>query len=80
MDARRGVGPGRPVPILGLYHRVDALPRAKRGELQGRCQRKTDSAHWRIPPSLHSGALNGLGGGPDTLPVPVFNSGRGPQR
>ena len=32
-----------------------------------------------IPTPLHHGAPTGLGGGPDTLPVPVAHSVRGPQ-
>ena len=38
-----------------------------------------DPARWRIFPSLHLGALNGLGGGPATLLGTGSHSIRGPQ-
>ena len=58
-------------PIKGMDHRVDALPRAKRGEPQGHLWCQMDTAHWRITSSLHTGALTGLGGGHGKLQEPV---------
>ena len=64
-----GGGAGHPVPTPGMERRVDALPRAKRGELQGlhRHLWKTDPNHQRIPPTLHIGLFTILGGVPDML-------------
>ena len=66
------------VPTPGLERRVDMLPRSERGDLQGRHhqRRKTYPDHQLIPPALHLGALTGLVGGPDTLPVPKFSNHR----
>ena len=55
------------------------IPQAKRGELRGH-QQKMYPDHQHIPPSLHLGALTGLGGGSDTLPVPGSHIVRGLQR
>ena len=63
-----------------MERQVDMLPQAEHGELQGCCGHQTDTAHWRVPSSLHPGALTRLGGGPDTLPGPGPHRVRRPQR
>ena len=75
-----GSGPIHSVPTSGMELRVNAHPRSKLGELRGRQRWKTYFDRQRIPPSLHLGALTGLGGGPDTLSAPIPHIVRGPQR
>ena len=77
---RGGVRPGFPGLTSGMAHIVDALPRAKRGELRG-CQRQImELTHWCLPPYLNPCSVIGIGGGPDTLLGPVSHIVRGPQR
>ena len=74
-----GSGPGHMGTNPGLEHRVDTIPRAKHGDLQGRCRRQTDPSHWRITSSLHPGALTRPGGGPGILTGQEYYSVRRPQ-
>ena len=55
-----------------MEHRVDALPRAKCGELRDRCRLITDTGHWRVSSSLQNGALTRL------RERPVMIQGPGP--
>ena len=74
-----GSSTGHLGPTQGLERIVDALPRAKHGEMQGCHQQKTDPDHQRIPTSLHTGSLTGVGVSSDTITGPIYHSVRGPQ-
>ena len=70
------VVPSHLLPTPGLGRRVDTLLRAKFCDLRGCHQCKIYPNHLWIPPALHIGALTGIGGVPDTLPVPRSHSFR----
>ena len=72
-----GTGCTRPTPRL--EYRVEALPRAKFGDMKGCIRKQTHPDHCHIPPSLHPGALTGIEGAPVTLPEPGSLIVRGPQ-
>ena len=74
--------PGFPGLTLGLNSRIDVIPWDKNSELQvhHRHQLKFDPNNLRIAPSLHPGALIGIGRGRDMLPGPQSHIVRGPQR
>ena len=73
--------PGCLGPTPGMERRVDALPQAERGDLQGRHRhhRKTDPDNCSIPPTIYLGALTGIGGGPFTILGLQYHIVRGPQ-
>ena len=73
-------GSSCPGTTPGLESIVDALPQAKRCELQGRHHWDTYPDQRRKPPSLHTRTFIRLRGGPDTIRGPISHSVREPKR
>ena len=80
LEERKGEWPGCPGTTKWMDFQVDTLLQAGCGDLRDHCRRQTDTAHWCVTSALHTGALTGLRGGPNTIMVPGTNHVRGPQR
>ena len=53
---------------VGADWQVNTIPLAKRGELQGRCQRSENESHWGIPIAVNLEPLTRPRGGAEPIP------------
>ena len=52
---------------LGVDYRVNAIPRAKRGEMRASFQQPEKAAHWGIPGTVNNRPSTRPGGGAESL-------------